>query len=664
MTVQNLVPIARREIASVVVPFALGTVPDLPDLHVDGRPTAWQPFGARWPDGSLRQALCLFPVEIAALGELDLPLVAGPGPAPEGSFAPLRVRLTISVRTAAGTVRVEPSLAEPLEQNALRTVELRHARIGDTGLVAELILARGRGDAHAYLDLAVFFADPTTTALQLPLQELAVEADGMALLVRHAGRLGVDQATTARGSRVVLLRDTVLGDGQGIRRCGVLLPPLTGSDGGAATMADRSAQAAAVCPLLGATCWTGTDAFGPFGEPAPMPPWLQGGMLRRTLALRHQAFATSEQPGGDPFAAFPFGLAKFAGQTGDQNDFGVIKLSPVAVSGLPSLLLECEPSVLQEACRPTHMFDAAGLPLRAADHPRWIVWSGRTHWHPGVSTDRLGKTVADAPFSTHDWTGRDRQHWSINHLGAFAQLTGAHWARRELANEVQIYLSGQTTDPQFTTSGADSPRGGGRTELAACWMYLATGDQDLLRRMRERFDLVYWPQWAGRDLVDGQVRTMAIQEPDPRMLLGKCRYWNPWQDAIAACGFAAAFRITGNDHARTLAEELAVTVVRYGFRVNEQECIGGIVLRWLDGAPLSEAQQRDPEYACWAYGTAFTEWSIGAVEIARVVAARRGDAALRERCEQIQRRVRATRQMPEDGWIDRLSEWDAVRWNP
>ncbi|MEY4828932.1 MAG: hypothetical protein RLZZ562_728, partial [Planctomycetota bacterium] len=60
INVQNLAPHARSEVAAVVVPFAKGAVKDVPDLHVETRPTAWQPFGARWPDGSLRQALCLF----------------------------------------------------------------------------------------------------------------------------------------------------------------------------------------------------------------------------------------------------------------------------------------------------------------------------------------------------------------------------------------------------------------------------------------------------------------------------------------------------------------------------------------------------------------------------------------------------------------------------
>ena len=82
LTVQNLAPFPRREVAAVVVPFAQGKVAAVPSLHVPREPTAWQPFGARWPDGSLRQALCLFAVELPALGETTVTLAAGDGPAP------------------------------------------------------------------------------------------------------------------------------------------------------------------------------------------------------------------------------------------------------------------------------------------------------------------------------------------------------------------------------------------------------------------------------------------------------------------------------------------------------------------------------------------------------------------------------------------------------
>lgn len=663
LRLQNLAPFARSELAAVVVPFARGDVADLPRLAVPGRPTVWQPFGARWPDGSLRQALCLFPADVPALGEAAVALEPGAGePLPDGDWEALRAQITFEVQTGDATVRAEPQHAAWLERNGLRRVELLSARLGSTGLVAELILAHARGAGHAYADAAVFFSDPRTEAMQCAVKELAVESRGMALLFRHAGRLGVEQATTATGSRAVLLRDAVLGDGQGLRRCGALVPPLRGDDRGH----DDTARAAAVCPLLGATSWRGVAAFGAFGEPPPLPPWLEGPLLRGALAQRHRAFAAGDRPGGDPFGAPPLGLAKNAGQTGDQNDFGVVKLSVVAGSGLPSFLLEVEASVLQAACRPVHFFEASGEMVRAADRPDWIVWSGRTHWHEGVSPDRLGKPHPEPRFEKHGWTGKDRQHWSTNHLGAFAQLTGAHWARRELSHEVQLYLSGQTVDPVRSTSGAGAPRGAGRTLLAATWLWLATGDQDLLRRMNERLDRVYGPQWAGKDVQPGAVRTMAVASPDARMLQGATSYWTPWQDALAAVGFAAAHRVTGNDNARMLAEELALTVVRHGFLVDERQCIVATAMRWQDGEPLSPAQieRGGATDVLWSHGTAFTEWSIGAVEIARVAALDRGDEATAARAAEIQRRVRAGRQRPRDGFVDRLTEWDAVVWEP
>ncbi len=658
ITVQNLAPHARREIAAAVVPFPRGAVLGTPELHVDGRPTAWEPFGARWPDGSVRQAMCMFPAQLGAFGELSVALAAGSGPAPEGTFAEIGGSIVVIAKTAFGEARMELPVIETLEDNALRRVVLRRSRLATTGLVAELIVAQGRGDAHAYIDFAAFFSDPTRADMQCAVEELTIEATGVAALFRHPGRLAVQQTTTSTGTRVVLLHKQTLGDGQGIRRTGSLLPELTGTD----PARDETTKAAVLGPLRAATSWVGTGAFGPFGEPATMPSWLQGDSVRVSLAARQLAFARSDKAQHDPFVAYEFGPTKNAGQTGDQMDFGVTKLSVIANTGIPSFLLECEPSVLQEACRPVHMFEPDGSMTLAKNHPEWIVWSGRTHWHAGVSQDRLGKPAPEPQFETHGWTGKDRQHWSSNHLGAFAQLTGAHWARRELMHEAQLYLSGETTSKDKSTSGSDAPRGAGRTQLAACWIYLATGDEALRARIDERTDLVHFAQWKGRELPDGAVRTMSVHDPDARMLGGKHRYWTPWQDAIAAVGYAAVHRLTGNANARTLAEEIAINVVRHGFLLDDKECIVATALRWFDGAPLSAAQQRDPDCALWSYGTGFNEWAIGGVAIAQVAATSRSDEALAQRAAEILRRVRATRQRPKDGWIDRLSEWDAVRW--
>lgn len=662
LVLQNLTAFARHEVAAVVVPFAIGEVPTLPDLHVEGAATAWQPFGARWADGSLRQALCLFVTDVGALQELRVPLAAGPGlPLPAGEVAMPAGKIEFVARVAGRTVRVAPAAVEELEHNALRRVELRRARLGDTGLVVELRVTAGRDQPHAYVDLGVFFSDPRTPAMQLAVEELAVETDGVALFCYHARVLAVQQTLTAHGSRVVLLHDTTLGDGQGLRRTGALVPPLAG-DGG---RGDDTGKAASQAPLLGATDWRASGAFGAYGVVPELPPWLQGTALRQHLAARHRAFV-DEPPNDDPFVRRPLGLAKDASQTGDQYDFGVVKLSVVAASGLPSELFEAEASVLQEACRPVHFFEADGSPVEPAKHPQWIVWSGRTHWHAGVSPDRLGKPASAPRFDSHGWTGKDRQHWSSNCLGAFALLTGSHWARAELANEARLYLSGQTIDPEKSTSGAGAPRGAGRTLLAASWAWLATGDKALLERIGARIEKVHLPSWSGADQPADRVRPFAVCKPDPRQLAGKCSYWNPWQEALAAVGFGAAWRITGNEHARLLAEQLAQNVVVHGWRVDGR-CMVALAMRWHDGDPIPADKLDDPTEVDWPKSSGFAEWALPAVEIARVAALANGDRVLAERAAEIQRRVRAGRQAPpmrspEFGGMDRLGEWDAVRW--
>lgn len=658
--VQNLAPSDRREWAVASVPFAPGTVQGLPDLHVEGHPTVWQPFGARWPDGSLRQALCLFPVEMRGLSERALELRAGRGPDLDAPApAPLLCEFAVRVRREGRTVVGQPQFVRILEQNAARVVALFRCRLEDTGLVFELILESYAGQRHGNADLALFFSDPRTEAMQVHVDEVAVLTRGMALVVRHAAPLAVDQRIVENGSEVVLLRDAILGDGQGIRRTGVLVPRLTG-DG---SLGDRTLEAAVTCPLLAATSWHGTGAFGAFGYVPEPPPWLQGPRLRAALARRHRAFVRSSLRRGEPFARFPFGLAKQADQTGDQEDFGVVKLSPVAWSGIPSFLYEVELSVLQDpACRPVHFYEADGRRVRAAEHPDWVVWSGRTHWHCGVSKDRLGKPCPAPRFESHGWTGKDRQHWSSNYAAAFYLLTGKHWMLRELENEVQLYLAGQTLDPELSTSHAGAARGVGRTLHAATWLYLCTGDGALLERMRRRVEKVIQPEWAGRDFPEDHVRPFQVCRPDPRYLGGKGPYWKPWEESLAVIGLAAMARLTGHETARNMADELALNVLRHGWLLTESDAALGFGILWKpDGSPLSRAEiEADPEHTVH-WSRAMSEWGMPAVEIARQAAARRGATELEERANRIQRIVRGRRRPSRDGWMDRLTEWDAVR---
>jgi len=666
LVVQNLAPFARKQPVACVVPFAPGVAFANTGLTVEAQVTEWQPFGARWPDGSWRQALCLFRVDIPPLSEQRLTLLAKHSPPAPQKIEMPQGKLELIVRRGDKIERATPVRVRDLESNAFRRVELRRARIGGSGLVVELIVTAWREQPWADVSVSVFFSDPDSKDMQRKVDVLAIECQGLGLVLRHGGYLGIRQATTQHGSRTVLLKDAVLGDGQGIRRVGVLVPPLTGDK-----TVDDTMRAATVAPLLAATSWRESGAFGPFGKVPEPPPWLRGDALRIHFARRHKAFVKREGPGGDPFGVFPHGLQRMAGQTGDQADFGTCKLSPIAWSGMPSMLLEVELSVLQEACRPVHFFERDGAPVDPADHPQWVVWSGRTHWHGGVSKDRLGKPHPEPPSESHGWTGKDRQHWSNNYLAAYALLTGAHWARRELENEARLFLSGQTLDPQLTTSNTGAPRGAGRTMLAAAWNLCVTNDERLRQRMDERTDRVHVRQWAGADLAPDRVRPMGVSGPDDRLLRGKHPFWNPWQDALAAVGFAAQHRMTGNQNARLLAESLASNLVRHGWLVDERGSEIAMAMRWLDGAPFTAEQwrSRDETLVQWGFGTAYSEWSIGAVEIARVAATRDGDDDLRAKAEAIQKRMRGSRQPPAVEYpylrgLDRFGEWDAVRWDP
>jgi hypothetical protein len=662
IVVQNLAPHARTEWISAVVPFAAGEVAAgaVPAWHVEGHATVWEPFGAPWPDGSLRQALCAFHLPLPALSEQRIRLVEGAGPAlaaDEPIAVPATLKLSCSLTAAGQTVGADLQPAEVLEDAAARRVELWRCRLGESGIVCEALLTAWRGQLHLGCDVAVFFSDPRTQAMAVTVDELTMESHGHALVLRHAGRFGVQTRENDQrdGSRCSLLRACELGDGQGIRRTGVLVPPYADLD----QVAVQTMLAATICPPLAATDrWKGTGTWGAFGVvPGPPPGMASEGAVRAHLAQRHAGFVRDEAAArGDPFWNGPLGLARNPAQTGDQNDFAVAKLGLVAGTGLPSLLYELEASVLQEACRPVHFFEADGTPVRAEDHPRWVVWSGRTHWNCQVSPDRLGKPCPEPRFQRHGWNGKDRQHWSTNYAAAHCLLTGAHWLRRELANEVELFLAGETIDPAHTTSGPGAPRGVGRTLLAGCWLYLCTGDDRLRRRIDARVEQVIWPGWPHRDVDPARVRPYSIGDPDGRMLDGKRAYWNPWQEAIAVMGLGAVHRLTGAAKARVLAAALGANVVRHGFKVDDAGAVVATAIVWRGGDPIdpTELAAGDKSVVVWSYGTAFSLWALPCVELTRIYAEEDGDEELVARAERILAHLRA-RPSP------RLPEWDCVR---
>jgi hypothetical protein len=670
IVVQNLAPMPRDEWVVCVVPFARGDVAAAaaPGLHVDGHATVWQPFGARWADGSWRQARCMFRPALGPLEERQLPLVEGPGPElGEGGFGLAPHRLRFVAKVGGATFVGEPAPVELLEPGPARQVVVLRGRIGASGLVAEVTLEVFRGQGHAYCGIGVFFSDPGTTALTLEIEEIAVETEGLGLFFRHAQPSGIRSAVTALGSRHVLLAGTHLADGQGVRRAGVLLPPLEPGDADGLRLRNDTLRAAALCRPLAATDWSGSGAFGAFGFVPPPPPWLaQPAALRAAFGKQHAAFvAWSRSAAGEPLRGPRYGLAASAHQAGEQADFGVVALEHVAGTGIPSFLYEVEWSVLQEGCRPVHFFEADARPVRVADHPDWVVHNGRTHYHLATSPDRLGKTDPKARYDAHRWFGKDNQHWSSNYLGAYYLLTGDPQVLLEIRNEVQLYLGARTLRDGIWTSTPGAARAAGRTMLAATWLYLCTGDEVLLERMRRRMHDINLPHWQFRDADPATVRPFDVKGPDPRYFEGSSDpVWVPWEEALCVIGFAAYQELTDDRSPEIVAlvDGLALNLLRHGWRVRgDGRAEVAYAMRILDGhRPAEGAELDDRRFVNWPKSS-FGVWAMGALHVGRAAAVRAGDEAMVARADDLLRRLSAGRGPPRDGFYDRYSQWDGVR---
>ena len=134
------------------------------------------------------------------LSEQQLTLLAGRSTPKDEPLQMPACQLELVVRVGGREVRASPERVRDVESNGFRRVELRRARIGDTGLVAELLVTAWRDQRYADVSAAVFFSDPDSPDMQRRVDELAVECRGMAMVCRHSGYLGVRQRTTPYGS--------------------------------------------------------------------------------------------------------------------------------------------------------------------------------------------------------------------------------------------------------------------------------------------------------------------------------------------------------------------------------------------------------------------------------------------------------------------------------
>ena len=600
----NLSQFERTEVAYTTVPFAKGewdgesplVLTTLAEEQID---SVIEPFGARWSDGTVRYARLLarltIPAETVVVHylvdgqlqneepfEMDPRVIQGAGP---NSPA-----LGIKVDGVWEWTQFNKELTL-LENNRLRQVIRSRHRMGD--FVVDMKYYIMSRQQLVRFELSVTGSNPSNTLYIYPFEEIRLVAGGGNLMnIRGMRKRGVEHVEQYVDFRLMPNNGT-FGDGQKQTWYGEIMPAVDPQD-----MSQVSNGLAAVnFPLYGMSRdWEESKAYASFGvmqEPESNQVW------QHVHENYHRFFNFMNSSGG-PWDVYILGLAKTAGQTGAQRDFGCLEGGEVLHTAAAELLDAYLFMATEDSKRPGHYYEADATPVRHTNHPQWVTWDGRTHWHWGVSPDRLGKNAPQMGHVHHGWFGKDWQHHSSNLLTLAALLTGSYMLQDEVDTEMELYLAGMTLPsayPGWSTSGLRAPRGFGRSTHAVCNHYLLTARQDVKQHMLNRFHEVCNVQWDGANIAP--VRNWA-HVLDNRVLNGEVEGWVPWNEVLGFVGIVALYNVTQDPVVRDVMVAWGNTIVKYGWRETRSGSVlvnaeGGGGVKWNpDGSPLTPAQYWDP----------------------------------------------------------------------
>ncbi len=664
-------PTRRREWGLATVSFPEGVWTAGKQFGCPTAPSELIPFGARWPDGSVRFAQAAIRTNLAAQEERTFLIREHTPNNPAFRYSAwVNSRLPgfdigLVVGMPDGSVRQAPltRLREVESTDVRRTTHYRD-RFPGTGLSYDLWLTFFHDQDTAHFELRLTSSDPRKQDWIEDIGWFAITPTNCLPAVRGAFReqMTVDAGRADGVNPAVLLGPTSFYNGQSYEWYGQLLfydGSVQVADPGRRT---DSLVAAWLESLWGvATNWTETGAYGPFGYVPEPPPWITDGGRQDAIDER-QEFLGYYYDRGQIWEDRPMGLYPAAGTTGSQYDFGVGKLFEILRSATPLGIEAARYAAGEESHRPVHHLEIDGSGVQARNHPNWVALYGRTHWSAQVSPDRLGKPYPEPSPTGHTngWTGKDHEHWSSNTLCAAYMLTRSFSLEQEIATEIELYLSSHTVPsekPGSQSNNVGNPRATGRTLLTMSWMYLMTGRQDLATRMQKRIEEVNIAQHIGL-LAGGAVMPMKINRPDARAVTSGY-YWVPWEESQAVLGLEACHRVTGSPQARFLAYVVTKNLIDHGWRLDFDNSLIGYAMRYREGGlALPQHWLNNPEHVRWPTSTFFRVWALPSTQIAIEYANQYNDASLLSRSLQVLRATETERQPPRSGggW-DEYASW-------
>lgn len=266
------------------------------------------------------------------------------------------------------------------------------------------------------------------------------------------------------------------------------------------------------------------------------------------------------------FTPGPVGIGMTPGQTGGQEDFGATKGTYAVVNHKPRFIRTMQFCIYSELFRGINHYEADGQPLKIEDHPQWVTWSGRNHYHWGVSPDRLGKS-SEAPPGT-GWWGYDDQHRSQNNFAAYGMLTDDPL----IDDQIKHY---RTTDAasyrlRYPTYGNGATRAQGRTMGA--WAQFLT--------LTDGAEHAAWIELINRRMINiasnidlhvsGPMKVLASGSPDGRKPVydqnGKLAPWTSlWENGLAITGIYNMFKQNPTPEVIEVLTKICQTQLDFGW---------------------------------------------------------------------------------------------------
>lgn len=466
-----------------------------------------------------------------------------------------------------------------------------------------------------------FFGSPTIAGV--PLQVVSIKVDGAAYLTHLRARVGrmlhadvwtwwqPDQPGWCRGEVVICASNPAVPDmvatvPAGFRlafgQASAVVPGLAFAEllPAGETLADGQARSfpfTLVWPQHmrstadwtsagGACSWSvcanGIDRPWPGGYPA-----LPAGASRLGWTTQHWHGAIERLHSWD---WGPLGPVAPGGSSGAQEDQVFVGAECAGLQGLGAETVRYFVA-LGLSRRPVHHLERDGTLLDPAGHPQLVIWSGRAHWHTGVSPDQLGKPRAlnATVDESHGATGQDRQHWFLNTLALAARLTGSPALQWQLSAQGRNFLFQETVDPRLSTSGApESAREVGWVGIVAAHLHRTAEERPLVAltdaRWKQRVLQVYIPIMGSRP--GGIWHPQLDARIQYEIGIPAAAGWMPDHQSVGAGGLYLACDLIGPPEGKAMAVAGARAVLERAFTRDGARWVEWERLLYRNGDPL------------------------------------------------------------------------------